>query len=246
MRDGNVFVGEITRYESGIITIKTEYGTFNLDDSKVKYITVSESELKGSYKEPCVVLKDGKVIPGKISSYISVLKRVKVSSNYGDIIIDRFKDIALIVLEPTVTVDLSLSLVTFADPNLEQAVRNALGIPAGQPITRADMTRLTSLEASRRDIQNLSGLEYAINLQKLFLFWNHISDISPLANLTNLQGLYLSGNRISDISPLVSNTGLGPGDTVQLEKNPLDLTPGSDDMQNIQILQNRGVTVVYY
>jgi hypothetical protein len=25
----------------------------------------------------------------------------------------------------------------------------------------------------------------------------------------------------------------------------LDLTPGSDDMQNIQILQNRGVTVYY-
>jgi len=100
MKDGNVFVGEITRYESGIITIKTEYGTFNLDDSKVKYITVSESELKESYKEPCIVLKDGKVIPGKVSSYISVLKRVKVSSNYGDIMIDRFKDIALIILEP--------------------------------------------------------------------------------------------------------------------------------------------------
>jgi len=100
MKDGNVFVGEITRYESGIITIKTEYGTFNLDDGKVKYITVSESELKESYKEPCIVLKDGKVIPGKISSYISVLKRVKVSSNYGDVTIDRFKDIALIILEP--------------------------------------------------------------------------------------------------------------------------------------------------
>jgi len=100
MKDGNVFIGEITRYESGIITIKTEYGTFNLDDSKVKYITVSESELKESYKEPCIVLKDGKVIPAKVSSYISVLKRVKVSSNYGDIIIDRFKDIALIILEP--------------------------------------------------------------------------------------------------------------------------------------------------
>jgi hypothetical protein len=100
MKDGNVFIGEITRYESGIITIKTEYGTFNLDDSKVKYITVSESELKESYKEPCIVLKDGKVIPGKVSSYISVLKRVKVRSNYGDIMIDRFKDIALIVLEP--------------------------------------------------------------------------------------------------------------------------------------------------
>jgi len=53
MKDGNVFIGEITRYESGIITIKTEYGTFNLDDGKVKYITVSESELKESYSDSC-------------------------------------------------------------------------------------------------------------------------------------------------------------------------------------------------
>jgi Leucine-rich repeat (LRR) protein len=283
MKDGNVFIGEITRYESGIITVKTEYGTFNLDESKVKYITVSESELKESYKEPCIVLKDGKVIPGKISSYISVLKRVKVSSNYGDIIIDRFKDIALIVLGSTI------EIVTFADPNLEQAVRNTLGIPAGQPITRADMTRLTSLDASGMNIQNLSGLEYAINLQTLWLFDNQISNISPLANLTNLQELwlgenqisnisplanltnlqelglehnlisdisllanltylqelYLYNNQISNISPIVSNTGLGQGDEVYLQNNLLDLSPGSDDMQNIQILQNRGVAVAY-
>jgi len=248
MKDGNVFIGEITRYDSSTITIKTEYGTFNLDDSKVKYITVSESEFKGSYREPCIILKDGKVIPGKISNYISALKRVKVSSNYGDIIIDRFKDIALIVLEPTVTVDLQLSsseIVTFVDPTLEQAVRSALRIPKGQPITRSDMARLGSLDAHKRSIQNLSGLEYAINLQWLDLYSNQISDISPLANLTNLQVLYLDSNQISDISPLVSNLGLGQGDVVWLESNLLDLTPGSDDMQNIQILQNRGV-IVYY
>jgi len=59
MKDGNIFIGEITRYESGIITIKTEYGTLNIDESKVKYIIVSESE----FKEPFIVLKDGKVIP---------------------------------------------------------------------------------------------------------------------------------------------------------------------------------------
>ena len=180
-------------------------------------------------------------------------------------------------------------VVKFVDPNLEQVVRNTLGIPKRQPITRADMTRLTSLDAEFKDIRNLSGLEYAINLQwlnlwgneikdisplsnlsNLWLLWlsynqisdisplanltnlwyldlsnNQISDISPLANLTNLQVLNLSWNQISDISPLVSNTGLGQGDVVDLENNPLDLTPGSDDMQNIQILQSRGVTVYY-
>jgi len=202
-------------------------------------------------------------------------------------------------------------VIKFVDPNLEQVVRNTLGIPKRQPITRADMKRLTSLDAEFKDIRNLSGLEYAINLQwlnlwgneikdisplsnlsNLWLLWlsynqisdisplanltnlqwlelyrnqisdisplanltnlwyldlsnNQISDISPLANLTNLQVLNLSWNQISDISPLVSNTGLGQGDVVDLENNPLDFTPGSDDMQNIQILQSRGVTVYY-
>ena len=183
----------------------------------------------------------------------------------------------------------SQEVVTFSDPNLEKILRKALGIPEGQPITRADMTKLTSLEASSMNIKNLSGLEYAVNLQELELGSNQISDIkvlanltnlqvldlsrnqikdinplanltnlqeltlnankisdiSPLAKLTNLQKLYLNGNKISDISPLVSNNGLGQGDWVWLENNLLDLTPGSDDMQNIQILQNRGVVVIY-
>ena len=199
-----------------------------------------------------------------------------------------------IVAGQTITVDFQLQsstseIVIFADSNLEQAVRDTLGIPAGQPITKEKMKELKILNANWNSIFNLSGLEYAINLQELnlwaneikdisplsnlsnlWLLWlsnnqisdisplanltnlqmldledNQISDISPLANLTNLQWLDISDNQISDISPLVSNTGLGQGDVVDLKNNPLDLTPGSDDMKNIQILQNRGVTVYY-
>ena len=39
--------------------------------------------------------------------------------------------------------------------------------------------------------------------------------------LTNLGALYLGGNNISDISPLAANTGLGNGDTVNVQSNPL-------------------------
>jgi murein DD-endopeptidase MepM/ murein hydrolase activator NlpD len=118
-----------------------------------------------------------------------------------------------VVAGQTVTVDFQLQsstsdVVTFADHNLEQAVRDALGIPAGQPITKADMARLTDLDASNRGIQNLSGLEYAINLQNLSLGYNQISDISLLTNLTKLQWLYLMYNQISDISPLANLTNL--------------------------------------
>jgi Leucine-rich repeat (LRR) protein len=99
-------------------------------------------------------------------------------------------------------------VIKFVDPNLEQVVRNTLGIPKRQPITRADMKRLTSLDAEFKDIRNLSGLEYAINLQWLNLWGNEIKDISPLSNLSNLWLLWLSYNQISDISPLANLTNL--------------------------------------
>ncbi|MGJ8455675.1 leucine-rich repeat domain-containing protein [Pseudothermotoga sp. U03pept] len=201
--------------------------------------------------------------------------------------------------------------VVFTDPGLEKAVRSALQIPSNQSVTRADMAKLTTFIARNKNIQSLSGLEWAINLKELRLVKNQISnlsqlakltklkwialngnqiidisplanlidlhsidlsdnqigDISPLANLVNLEWIDLSNNKISDIgpltelvnlkwvllnnnqisdiSPLVNNTGLGKGKIVELKNNPLDLSPGSDDMQNIETLKNRGVTVSY-
>ncbi|WP_448535433.1 leucine-rich repeat domain-containing protein [Pseudothermotoga sp.] len=211
----------------------------------------------------------------------------------------------------SVSVDDPKQAVTFVDLNLEKAVRSALKISSDQPITRADMARLTSLSVRNKSIQDLSGLECAINLKELRLNnnqisdlrplstltnlkWlymdnnqisdirplanlfnlhtlslsnNHVSDIqslanlvnmewldlsnnqigdiSPLASLTNLKWLILNNNQISDISALVRNTGLGKGELVELRNNPLDLSPGSDDMQNIEALRSRGVIVRY-
>ena len=123
------------------------------------------------------------------------------------------------------------------------------------------------LAAGDSGITDLSGLEHLTNLTELFLHGNQISDISPLASLTNLTGLGLNsneisnisplsnltnltflnlyGNQISDISPLVENSGLGVGDEVDLRKNNLDLSEGSDNMENIRALEDRGVVVHY-
>ena len=158
--------------------------------------------------------------------------------------------------------------VVFADENLEAAIRDALGKPAGEAITPAEMTGLTSLMfSSCWSITDLSGIEYCTNPTVLDLSVNQISDISPLASLTNLtwlnlrnnqlsdispltsltnlEWLNLSMNPISDISPLVENSGLGEGDHVFLENNNLDLSEGSEDLENIRQLQGRGVEVHY-
>ena len=158
--------------------------------------------------------------------------------------------------------------VVFADENLEAAIRDALDKPAGEAITPAELAGLTALAATMQGITDLSGIEYCTNLTYLSLRMNQISDLSPLASLTNLMEfnlcdnqvsdisplasltnltvLSLRGNQISDISPLVENSGLGEGDYVLLEKNNnLDLSEGSEDLENIRQLEGRGVAVHY-
>ena len=97
--------------------------------------------------------------------------------------------------------------VSFADANLERAVREALNRPQGT-LTVADLDTLTVLDASDRNIQSLVGLEHATALRELYLRLNEITDVQPLASLTNLQSLSLSGNEIVDIQPLASLTKL--------------------------------------
>jgi Leucine-rich repeat (LRR) protein len=97
--------------------------------------------------------------------------------------------------------------VAFADPNLEAAVRDAIAIPTGL-IYSSDIDELTHLDASDRNITDLTGLEYATSLTTLDLVNNQIDDISPLAGLTSLTGLWLLDNQISDVSPLAGLTNL--------------------------------------
>ena len=108
-----------------------------------------------------------------------------------------------------------------------------------------NLTSLTELELHENQISDISPLENLTSLTELGLNRNQISDISPLASLTNLTVLRLNNNEISDISALVENSGLGEGDKLWLEDNELDLTEGSEDMENIRALEDRGVIVHY-
>ncbi len=89
--------------------------------------------------------------------------------------------------------------VHFVDPNLKAAVEQQLWISDPTP---TDMLELTSLQAGSLGIRDLSGLEYAVNLQTLWLRFNNLRDISPLSALTNLESLVLHRNWVSDLSPL--------------------------------------------
>jgi len=136
------------------------------------------------------------------------------------------------------------AVVSFPDTELEDVVRDALDKSDGD-ITDADMATLNELDADDEEISDLSGLEYAVNLRELDLEDNQVSDLGPLANLTNLQDLDLEDNQVSNISPLVANSEFGSDDSVELQYNYLDLTPGSPAMSDIEALESRGVEVSY-
>ena len=65
------------------------------------------------------------------------------------------------------------------------------------------MARLQRLEAHNRDISDLTGLEFATNLQEIRANNNLIvADLSPLAGLSKMEVIQFRGNVIRDLSPL--------------------------------------------
>lgn len=125
--------------------------------------------------------------------------------------------------------------VELPDPMLKEAVTESLkeaGVTVdGDKITAGDMAKLEELRvgspafqqyciennipdglfytvAIDSEIQDLTGLEYAVNLTDIRLPSNKISDLSPLAGMEKLNTLWLGGNNIQDITPLSGLTHL--------------------------------------
>ena len=126
------------------------------------------------------------------------------------------------------------------DANLRAAIAAALGKARGATITKGDMTTLLRLEAKYADISDLTGLEFATNLEYLDLTGNAITDISPLAGLINLTELDIQNNLITDISALAGLTNLK---RLFLFHNPLNFSSIND---YIPALRDRGIWVGFH
>ena len=126
--------------------------------------------------------------------------------------------------------------VYFADARLKAAVETALWTTDPTP---TDMLALTKLTCINDDITDLTGLEYAVNLQRLYLRGNPFGSIAALSGLTNLESLHLSINAISDISPL---SGLINLEDLDMHGNDIcDVSPlsGLSNMQHLVLHRNR-------
>ena len=122
----------------------------------------------------------------------------------------------------TITAISPNSPVPVSDANLRAKIADTLGKSVGAQLTAGDMLKLRRLEAPNANIQDLTGLEHAHNLQVLNLGgayiigrgWNNsnkIADFSPLAGLIRLTSVSLSFCSLSDVSFLsgwIQLTGL--------------------------------------
>lgn len=84
-------------------------------------------------------------------------------------------------------------------------------------LSQNEMNSITNLSLDGKGITDLTGLEYATNLETLSLsnyeiemdaVPNNITDISALSNLTKLSELWLNHNNVTDISALSKLTKL--------------------------------------
>ena len=116
------------------------------------------------------------------------------------------------------------TIVEFADANLAKVVREKLGLPTGNgvdllKIPKVELEKLTELNAEDKNINDLTGLEHAVQLTTLDLSKNDISDITPLAQLTQLKKLNLRYNQVRDVTSLA---GLISLEELYLRNNPIE------------------------
>ena len=90
--------------------------------------------------------------------------------------------------------------VHIPDPNLRAVIAEKLGKSTNAPITVEEMEGLTYLGFKHRGVLDLTGLQHATNLTRIYGPHNQISDLSPLRGLTNLTHLDVGDNQVSDLS----------------------------------------------
>ena len=129
------------------------------------------------------------------------MKRDTWTSKFSEIVFALdFPDVAISV-DPQ-TERIPGASVHIPDPNLRAVIEEKLGKIPNAPITVEEMATLDRIFPEEKGITDLTGLEFATNLEWLKIQGNQISDLSPIEGLTKLDLLDISGNEIIDLSPL--------------------------------------------
>ena len=148
------------------------------------------------------------------------------------------------------TVDGNESLITaqFNDPVFADYVANTMSTCLYDSINltiksdKSEFEKILELSYIVGGIQDITGIEYFTNLQKINFNGSNISDISPISNLTNLKSLELQYAILQDLSVLESLINLEALDLsfVNLENNDLSYL---SNLNNLKILCLNGLDI---
>lgn len=93
-------------------------------------------------------------------------------------------------------------IATFIDPNFEKHIRKEVLKFSGKWILIKDLLYIKELDVSNKNITNLGGIEYFLNLESLNLSNNNISDLRLLEKLSKLKNLEIRNNPINNQQPV--------------------------------------------
>ena len=124
------------------------------------------------------------------------------------------------------------------------ALRRVIAVQLEKPydaiITTADMAKLTFLLAPHQRIKDLTGLEFATELTDIDLGENQITDLSPLRPLLNVNRLNISGNPLSDaaLMPLAQSIQLESLDISEAGISDLSVLSGLTNLVHLKLGHN--------
>jgi internalin A len=133
----------------------------------------------------------------------------------------------------------------FPDKNLETVIKEILKKKQiDKPeIEEADLKTIFFLEADKKGIKDLTGLEKCTNLASVKLPSNEIESIQALAELKNIQTLTLSGNKIADLTPLAGLVKLQLIDVADNQIDKLDALSGLENLRTFWAANNKIVSL---
>lgn len=94
------------------------------------------------------------------------------------------------------------------------------------------------MDLSSYEIEDLTGVEYCLNISSLDLSHNSISDVSLIGSLTDLEELYLAHNDITDVSPLKNNRHLRVLDISENQVDDISPLYGLDELEFVNLHGN--------
>jgi hypothetical protein len=148
---------------------------------------------------------------------------------------------------------------SFFERNFMEAVNKLFFGNLDLAVTIPDLNDLEGeLDLSDFEIDDLSGIEYCVNINVLNLSGNNIININRIAALTRLKALYLYQNNIEDISSLSSLISLREIDLSFNYVDDISVLLDLPDLTYVNILNNpigdvsvieklikKGVIVIY-